>query len=74
MSNLVKFTEFYSNNPKQQKKALTYLVDPDHVGLVVPKKNYTTLLVQGMWLHITGLHEEVLDKLGYTQAERPWGP
>lgn len=70
MTRLIEFAEFYSDKPKQQEKhAGTYLIDPGQVGAVIPKRKYTSLLVQGYWFHVAGTHEEVLRKLGFQTGQ-----
>ena len=64
MAELVRFTECADGGKRAQKHADTYLIDPDHVGLVAPRATYTSLLVQGRWIHVAHPYEEVLNMLG----------
>ena len=63
---LIKFTEraahyTFGKDPVPD----TYLIDPGQVGMVLPRSDYTTLLVQGMYFHVQGTHDEILSKLGF---------
>lgn len=59
MTRLVKFTE------AKTKKPDTYLIDPEQVGVVLPRKSYTTVLVQGRYFHVSDLLDVTLQKLGF---------
>lgn len=64
MNRLVEFTEFISENPRHPERSATYLIDPGQVGAVVPRKKYTSIVVQGYWFHVIGDVDTVLRKLG----------
>ena len=64
MTRMVGFVERVSGGKRAQYKADTYMIDPAHVGLVIGRSTYTTLLVQGMWIHVAHGLDEVLLALG----------
>jgi len=53
-----------TGSKRTQHKALTYTIDPAHVGLVIGHESYTTLLVQGQWIHVAHGLDEVMLALG----------
>lgn len=68
---LVKFIE-KTNTYKIGKDPVpdVYLIDPEKVGLVSPRSDYTTLVVQGLYFHVQGTRDEVLSKLGFEVSTR----
>jgi hypothetical protein len=68
---IAKFTESVAPGRKAQAKAEakghadTYLIDSSEVAAVMPRKHYTTLLVQGRYIHVTDLADEVCRKIGW---------
>lgn len=66
---MVKFAEHASGGKRAQKNADTYLIDPSHVSIVAPRKDYTTLLVQGKWIHVAHSAQEVMSKLGWEESD-----
>lgn len=71
MTRLVKFIEHTEGSERYREKAKrrgrldTYLIDPDHVGLVIPHTTYTSIRVNGWWVHVDHYLPEVLEKLGF---------
>lgn len=60
---LVTFTEMRDGGRRAQTRAGVYHIDPDQVGAVAPRSTYTTILVQGAWIHVNHPVQEVLDRL-----------
>ena len=66
---LVKFIESKGKpgSRAQAKAAQTFIfIDPGHVSVIYPRADYTTLLVQGVWHHVVGDIDTVIQRLGFT--------
>lgn len=69
---VILFNEIPANMTKKQiaKKQPKIQVNPDHVGAILPRSKYTTLVIQGKYFHVAHTHEEVLGALGFTSRIR----
>lgn len=55
-------------NAKKDREGI--LVDPAHVGAILPRSTYTTLVVQGTYIHVDYSHHEVIRLLGLTRRDQ----
>lgn len=69
---VILFNEIPSDMSNRQiaKKQPKIQVNPDHVGAILPRTSYTTLVIQGKYFHVAHTHEEVLVALGFTSRTR----
>lgn len=63
----VTFTEL--DAPKAAKELGTnkYLIDASHIGMIMKHSTYTTLMVDGVYLHIEELYDEVMHELSWVR-------
>lgn len=68
-SRLVKFEQMGDGSLGGANDGDIALIDQGAVGAVIPHSDYTTLLVQGKYVHVKGQAPEVLSKLGWLPEE-----
>ena len=50
-----------------RRKAREVLINVEHIGAIIARKTYTTLVVQGVYIHVEETREQILRTIGMMQ-------
>lgn len=62
---MIGLVTFVNEDESTKKRGeVPVLINPAHVGAVLSRETYTTLIVSGKYIHVADTLDAVLDKLG----------
>lgn len=59
---LIQLTQIESMS--RRRKPEEVLINVDHIGAIMPRTGYTTIVVHGAFIHVTESVDEILSALG----------